>query len=93
MKNNYLLVSAPGLQLMSNGFDGPCSSLSGVLGLAVAATSVMTSLLVLFPLGVLVLAATSSVMTSFYFLALFLLGFGGAGGGASELYTISLQVF
>ena len=93
MKNNYLLVSAPGLQLRSNGLDGPCSSLSGVLGLAVAATSVMTSLLVLFPIGVLVLMTTSSVITSFYFLALFLLGFGGADGGASKSYTVSLQVF
>ena len=36
--------------------------------------------------------SSDSVMTLFCFLVLFFLDFGGAGGGVSESYTVSLHV-
>ena len=100
LKKYRCLVSAPELQFRSNGLDGvagACCSFNGVLGLAGT-----FSFLVLLLLGVLVLAGTFFFLAllflgvlvlagTFSFLALF--GFGCAGGGSSESYIVSLQVF
>ena len=79
---HFCLHLAPPLLVLAAAFSFLALLFLGVLVLAAA-----FSFLVLLFLGVLVLAGT------FSFLVLLFFGFGCAGGGSSESYTVSLQVF